>query len=419
MIFDFNDFLMAISASLDFVEMDLFGITSNHSKRVAYISLHLAKEFNLSIEEQIDIVSLSLLHDNGLTELLLTNPSYLKNIALSLNLNKELNNYKNFKDHCLIGEKNIKNLPLHSKAKNIIKYHHENYNGSGFFGLKGKEIPLMAQLISFSNKIDSIFNYYTINKQKKLNTIEYVKKERRKKFSPFIVDSFLKISLQSSFWENLKNEHLEKGLSDLAPAYKQNLSIDKILEIMKVFSKIIDSKSHFTKTHSSGLAEKVSIMSDIYRFSYDEKIKLIIAAKLHDIGKLAIPNSILDKPGKLSDEEMFIVQKHAYYTKACLEKIKGFEKITEWASNHHEKLNGKGYPLGICNRNLDFNSRLMGCLDIYQALTEERPYRKSLSHREAVYILKDMVKDNLIDKSIVEDINEVFHNHKIKVYYPK
>lgn len=406
MIFNFNDFLMAISATLDFVEMDLLGITSNHSKRVAYISLRLSKEFDLSIEEQIDIVSLSILHDNGLTELLLQKPLDSKN-----NFSRFIKEEK-LKDHCIIGERNIKKLPLHSKAKNIIKYHHENYDGSGFFGLKGKEIPLMAQIISFADNIDFKFNYQNPDIQKKLDTISFVKDERNKKFSSYIIDKFLKISEQSHFWEDLKDINIEKSLSYSIPTYRQNLSIDSILEIMKLFSKIIDNKSHFTKAHSSGLADKVSAMCDSYRFSYEEKMKLIIAAKLHDIGKLAIPNAILDKPGKLTDEEFFIIQKHAYYTKTCLEKIKGFEEITKWASNHHEKLNGRGYPYGLNSSDLDFNSRLMACLDIYQALTEERPYRKPLSHKEAVNILKDMAKNNLVDKNIVSDLDKVFYNCK-------
>lgn len=149
-------------------------------------------------------------------------------------------------------------------------------------------------------------------------------------------------------------------------------------------------------------------MADFYNLEKEEKMKLIIAADLHDIGKLAVPNDVLDKPDKLSDEEFKIIMKHPEYTRLALQEIKGFEDITEWASNHHEKLNGKGYPFGMTDKELDFNSRLMTCLDIYQALTEERPYREGLSHEKAMEILKSMMDNGFIDTKITKDIDYVF-----------
>lgn len=132
-----------------------------------------------------------------------------------------------------------------------------------------------------------------------------------------------------------------------------------------------------------------------------------IAADLHDLGKIMVPNEILDKPGSLTREEIDVVQSHTFYTRKALEVVSGFEEITEWAANHHEKLNGKGYPIGLTASQLDFNSRLMACIDIYQALTEERPYRTALSHEDAMGILFSMAKQSLIDASIVNDVNAV------------
>ncbi|MFR1804218.1 MAG: HD-GYP domain-containing protein, partial [Faecalispora jeddahensis] len=112
-------------------------------------------------------------------------------------------------------------------------------------------------------------------------------------------------------------------------------------------------------------------------------------------------------------------QSHTYYTRKALEMVQGFEDITEWAANHHEKLNGKGYPYGLTADQLDFNSRVLACVDIYQALTEERPYRMALSHEESVGILDTMAKQNLIDGSIVRDIDAilgtVFYEEDLKV----
>lgn len=149
-------------------------------------------------------------------------------------------------------------------------------------------------------------------------------------------------------------------------------------------------------------------MADYYKKGRKEKIMLMIAADLHDIGKLIVPNHILEKPARLTDEEFKIIKTHTYFTRICLEPLKGFEDITEWASNHHEKLDGSGYPYGFTRERLDFNSRMMACLDIYQALIEERPYRSGMEHHKVMKILRDMAKQDLIDGDIVEDINNVF-----------
>jgi HD-GYP domain-containing protein (c-di-GMP phosphodiesterase class II) len=130
-----------------------------------------------------------------------------------------------------------------------------------------------------------------------------------------------------------------KALKEDAPQYSMEISFEEIRKITDVFSKIIDSKSEFTKRHSSELSDKVAIMADYYKMNIDEKMKLIIAADLHDIGKLAVPNNILDSPNKLTNEEFGVIKKHSYFTRLALQELKGFEDITEWASNHHEKLN--------------------------------------------------------------------------------
>ncbi|WFD10472.1 HD-GYP domain-containing protein [Tepidibacter hydrothermalis] len=399
--FKFNDFLMSISTALDFIEIDILSVETNHLKRVAYVSLKLAQYFDLTIQEQIDTVSFSILHDNGLTQTLLDN-------KIRSNDLKEFYLRESFKEHCIIGEKNVSLFPFLTKHKNIIKYHHETYDGKGFFKVKGNDIPLIAQFIAFADYIDFVFKYKNVDDKKKEKLISYIKEQKNKRFNVEIVDAFLEISSKDGFWEQLNDDNIEHSLKSEIPVYEQNMNIDEVLKIMSVFSKIIDSKSQFTQEHSDGLAHKIHKMCENYNYDHHEKMKLVIAGKLHDIGKLAIPIQILDKPNKLDDEEISIMKKHSYYTDRCLSNIDGFEDIARWASNHHEKLNGSGYPKGLKADELDFNSRLVACLDIYQALTEERPYKKPFSHKEAIGILETMALNNEIDSDITTDIDEVF-----------
>ncbi len=403
MLLNLNDLLLAISSVLDFVEMDILGVASNHSKRVAYISHNLAKEINLSSEECFDIVALSILHDNGFSEKILHNNLQGKH-------RKKLKDLERIEDHCIIGEENIKGFLFLTDVTNIIKYHHERYDGTGLFGIKGEDIPLMAQIISFADTLDLVFNLKERHKEKEEEIFKYLEKQENKLVSSRILEAFYNVYNKISFSLDLKDEFVDKALIRNLPSFGKVLHYKDIRNITKVFSKIIDCKSEFTAEHSLGLSDKVSKMADYYNKSEEEKFKLMIAADLHDLGKLAIPNSILDKTSKLSNEEFLLVKTHAYYTRTCLESLNGFNDITEWASNHHERLNGLGYPHGLSAENLDFNSRLLACLDIYQALTEDRPYRGSLTHKKSVDILYEMANDNLIDHRIVKDIDCVFES---------
>jgi len=178
-----------------------------------------------------------------------------------------------------------------------------------------------------------------------------------------------------------------------------------LISIAELTSHIIDCKSAFTKVHSQQIAHRAWRMAEFYGCAMAQKIQLYLAAALHDIGKMAIPSAVLEKPGKLTDEEFAIIKTHAAHTRSVLGEVGG--DIAEWASNHHEKLDGSGYPLGTAAADLDFNSRLMTCLDIYQAVSEERPYHPRRSHAETMPILHAMADKGQIDPAIARDMDTV------------
>jgi len=389
--FNMTKCLEAFSLALDFAEMDYFKINMNHSRRVAYISLNIAKAMDLSEDEQKNLFSLSLLHDSGFT---------LSGIKAKLDFKMlELT-----PDHCIEGEKVISYLPFLLTNKNVIRYHHENHNGSGFFGISGNDIPLLSQIVHLADFLDINFDLAQLDFQKREEVKHYVVRGKNQYFSPDAVNAFLSFSHKERFWADLSFYNVTEVLNRIAPQITYEYSWEDIIPISDTFMKIIDSKSKFTYNHSRGITEKIKIMSDFYDFNTEKKLKLHIAANLHDLGKLYIPNSILEKPGKLDPFEFSEIKKHSYFTKLALDKIPGFEDISSWASNHHEKLNGSGYPESLTAEELDFESRLMGVVDICQALTEERPYRKRLTKGEATQIIRDMANSGLIDKQITIDV---------------
>lgn len=393
-----NEFLISVSNTLDAIETDLFGVPTNHSKRIAYIATRVGHILKLKPEEIFDLAALSLMHDNGATMKILDdkiNYSIKEKIAMS----------ESRKEHCLIGEENLKNFPFLSKPRDIIKYHHENFDGSGFFGLSSDEIPLFAQIIHCADDLDLNFD---LNHTSKKVILDYIESNKNIKFSTMLSDVLINLMNEKKFWFNLEDENIDLALTQHIPAFSNVLSYKKIRQITITFSRIIDAKSIFTRRHSSGLSNRMGKMVKLYDFDSETIHKLIISTDLHDLGKLSISNDILDKNGKLTYEEYEEIKKHPAVTRNCLQELRGFEDIAKWAGNHHEKLDGSGYPNKLSANDLDFPSRLIVCLDIYQALREKRPYRNAMNHLQAMTILYQMVDKGEIDRQIVEDINKVF-----------
>jgi HD-GYP domain-containing protein (c-di-GMP phosphodiesterase class II) len=146
-------------------------------------------------------------------------------------------------------------------------------------------------------------------------------------------------------------------------------------------------------------------MGGYYKFDPAAQAELFLAASLHDIGKLATPTAILEKPGKLNDEEFAIIKDHVRMTWEILKNVEGLADISTWASSHHEKLDGTGYFLGKKAGEMDFNSRLLACIDIYQAVSEERPYHPKRSHGDTMQVLNKMADNGKIDGNIVKDMD--------------
>ncbi|MBF0190139.1 MAG: HD domain-containing protein [Magnetococcales bacterium] len=397
--FNLNRYLLGLSMAIDCVESELLGVTSNHGGRVALISMRLARALGLDEAEVFDIAAFAVLHDNGLAE---------ENLTRSDTLRDRLRQVEDMPIHCEIGERNVALFPFQSDARQIILHHHEHWDGSGFFGLKGHAIPLMAQIVALADYTDLKLQLGEPVIGKRELALDFLDARIGKHFSPELVKAFRQISAPTAFWLDLRTPFLGRAIDRTMPELTIETDWQGILDISRVFCRIIDSKSRFTHSHSSGLEAKTARMAAFLGADPETALQLRIAAALHDVGKLAMPNAILDKPGKLDHAERAKMMEHTYFTRQCLEVIPGLESITEWASNHHEKLSGDGYPLGLGADQLDTWSRLLSVLDIYQALTEDRPYRAALTHTRTMEILQDLVKGGGLDPSLVEAVDRAF-----------
>ncbi|WP_130471461.1 HD-GYP domain-containing protein [Candidatus Magnetaquicoccus inordinatus] len=395
--FSLNQFLSGLSLALDCVESELLGVRSHHGRRVAYLAMRLGKLADFSAQELFDIAAFSLLHDNGLAE---------ESLTRQLHPEQRLRHIENDPQHCLIGEANIAAFPFQTEIRDVVRYHHEHWDGSGFFALRGEEIPLMAQMVGLADYTDLVCCFSEAGSRERVHS--FLASHKGTTFSPRLLEMFQEVASSTAFWLDMQDPFIVRALAAEMPEITIEQQWSEILRLSRVFSRIIDAKSRFTLRHSSGLEEKSAVMADWFALPEDEKTMLRIAAALHDVGKLAIPSTILDKPGKLDEAERQKMAEHTYYTRRCLEGIPGFATITEWAANHHEKLNGQGYPYALTANALPAQARLLTVLDIYQALTEERPYRQPLPHSQVLEILTSMVERGEIDGEMVAAVNRAF-----------
>jgi HD-GYP domain-containing protein (c-di-GMP phosphodiesterase class II) len=219
-------------------------------------------------------------------------------------------------------------------------------------------------------------------------------RRRGRWFDPALVDAFLSVCGDRDFWAALGSP----DVSDWEPADFALAGDDARLDrISEAFARVIDAKSPFTARHSQRVAEVADGMAAVLGFDAAERRTLVRAGLLHDIGKLAISSRILDKPGKLTDEEFRAVQTHPVHTLRILERAPCFAPLADLAANHHEKLDGSGYPRSLDARHLDLPMRVLAVADIYEALTADRPYRGPMPVEEALAIIGRDVPHKLDD----------------------
>ena len=392
----------ACSYALDCIEAELVNIKNKHGKRVAYISVRMAEYWAIQSDALQDLAICALLHDNALTQYISEELQKHSEVDLKNDLSEKKTNL-----HCIYGEKNISKIPFKTDVSNVILYHHEHADGTGPFQKTWQEIPLFARIIHLADVIDIIGNSMDDNVQRWDFTCRYLLKNKDRLFDCECVNAFFKVFSKETFLL-LSDVSFESKLWEIIPRKKQAFDGETCKNVADFFAKIVDYKSPFTSMHSIGVAEKAAHLARYIGFNPISVQKMYLAGALHDIGKMAIGNEILEKPDKLTDDEFSKMKNHAGYTYLILSEVNDFEEIRDWAALHHEKLNGKGYPFGKTADELNKPERIMACIDIYQALTEDRPYKKGMSHEKACDILGDMAQKGFVDSEISNKIRECF-----------
>lgn len=382
------DLVMCLSDSMDLVSQDLI----NHHKRVAYLAFKLANQLGLSKKEQNTVLLAGALHDFG---------------AFSLEERIETLKFE-FESphrHAWIGYILLKKFEPFLEIANLIRYHHVPWDRSGVDWQKGK-VPLESGILHLADRVDILIDHRKEILSQYEIIVARIEERTGTLFDPSIVEGFKQLAAKEYFWFELTSNSVGSNLVKQSGLEDVKLDLDALLDFAKFLAQTIDVRCHFTSTHSWGVAAVSGMLGEVMGFSLNEIKMLKTAGYFHDLGKLAIPEEIIDYPGALSQNQYNIIKSHVFYTFNVLSNVDGLELINEWASLHHERLDGSGYPFHYRGEELSLGSRIVAVADVFTALTEDRPYRKGMDKLTVLKSLFKMAKANALDANVVNALRK-------------
>ncbi|MDH4333148.1 MAG: HD domain-containing protein [Desulfobulbaceae bacterium] len=383
---DIRQVIHSLSDALDLVGID----EVQHGKRVAFMAWECGTAMRLDPLTLEKVYHASLLHDCGVSS-----------TQVHRSLVSELD-WSGSQQHCLRGEELLKRCRLFCGLPLIIRYHHTHWQDLP--ADLDPEVALISNLIYLADRVDALVAQHggIDILHARHSILEAIKKRQGVFFETKMTDAFLEVAASEVFWLMLDSRHLSRYIMEMERKSKPEVVDQKsFFEVATIFAEIVDAKSPFTVEHSLGVARLVRLLGGLAGLSADRLDMLEIAGLLHDLGKLNVPDEILEKPGPLTEEERMIMMRHSFESYQILSRMSGFEQIAQWAAYHHEALAGTGYPFHKDKKGLSLEARIIGVADVFQALAQNRPYRDALPLEKIFVIMDDMVADNTLDPQLV------------------
>lgn len=353
-----------------------------HMQRTALTAWYLAKYSGLEESECARTYLAGMLHDIGALgksrdKLALASEAFLDN-------------------HEAMGEAMVAGITFLQPIAPVLRHHHVHWQPEGV-----NPYPLTHYIVHMADEFElflrGVEGGYLSQRERILNQFL----ERDVHWPPVLVDALCQAGQMDGFWFRLAHKPLDDVLGMVSPLKETYLGTADFLQLCQLISQIVDRYSSFTMTHSASVARVAGELARLHGYSENRQQKIVIAGYLHDIGKLFIPPEILEKQGRLTREEYDRIKLHSYQTRVMLTPVEGLQQVAYWASNHHERLDGSGYPFGLNAQQLDDPSRILAVADMYTALTENRPYRQGMDKGAALSILHEEVSKNKLAGNIV------------------
>jgi len=374
--------------------VDLVGVDDiSHGKRVAIMARQCAQISGYDASAQEILFQAGLLHDCGVSS-----------TRVHQKLVTELD-WSGSQAHCTLGWQILSQFQPLSHLAPIVLYHHTHWKDL-LAEKVSPETARFANLIYLADRVDMLATHDYAGSPPIFHAKEICQRIARYSgdfFAPEWVEAFRQACVQEAFWLRQSSSNIAQQLLEMPHAAEEStLDLPQLRAFALIIAHIVDAKSPFTAEHSLGVARLAKFLGELAGLSSTKNDRLEIAGLLHDIGKLQIPDEILEKPAKLDEYERTVMNSHSFVTWQILQPIEGIEEIAQWAAFHHESLNGVGYPFHLHGAELSIEARIIRVADVYQAMAQKRPYRDTTPPTAILALLREMAVRDEIDNSLVD-----------------
>lgn len=268
---------------------------------------------------------------------------------------------------------------------------HEHWDGGGHpQGLSGERIPLDSRIVAVCAALDVLTSAYGPHR-----AVRIVRRRAGTWYDPELTATLVGVTADGLMHE-LTGGNVEARIGEMESDRHIRLSDDADVDrIASAFADVVDAKSPYTASHSRRVADIADGLARHFGLADTEVRDVRRAGLLHDIGKLGIPNAILDKPGRLTADEYLRIREHPELSLRILAPVGIFGRVSELAACHHERLDGTGYFRGLGADSLSLGARIVAVSDVYEALTADRPYREAWTPERALEVMRRTAGDHL------------------------
>jgi len=385
--YDLTEILLAVSGVVDMMEPAL----ADHHRRVAYLSVELGRTMGLSNESLKKLFYSSLVHDLG---------AFRTSERLSLLNFEEIEPER----HSICGARLLNNCsPLHELSP-IVLCHHQRWDV-----ITEDDVPLESWIIHLADRVAVALFPSEVDLDRVQAIREKLLSDAGIKFKPEVVDAFIGLAEREAFWFDLAYRMEDESLL-LAESenFSSKITLEELFHVAKLFCAVVDFRSPFTATHSCGVAAISSAIAKLDGWSSSQCLEMEIAGLVHDLGKMAVPEEIIEKPDALNIKEWWIMKQHPYHSSRVLSGIKGLEKIQRAAAYHHELWTNRAYPFHVDISDVPIEAHMLAVADVFTALTESRPYRKAGDKKEVLSNLMMFCKNSVISDKVIANVGDNF-----------
>lgn len=262
----------------------------------------------------------------------------------------------------------------------------EHWDGRGHpGGLKRDEIPRLGRILCLAQTVEVFVARDGVDA-----ALAVAQRRRGTWFDPELVDLLLSLRGDAKLWETMRSEDVWAHLSALEPSDRVFVADERMIDRLCFgFAQVVDAKSPWTRRHSEGVAQLAVGIGQELGFPLEKLRDLRRVGLVHDLGKLGVPNMVLDKPGRLTEAEFAAIKRHPRFSREILRNVPVLDALAELAGSHHEKLDGRGYDRGYTAEQLSEMTRVLVTADIFEALSAPRPYREDLPREKVMGIIGD------------------------------